>query len=270
MYLRKIINQLLYFLKTYKITFIVVITIILSGILTITLIHKNKSIPSITYNNLEVVDCNRLLYATVPVMSQRKLNDDNDTQLLHAQANGLEKIYITNQAFIADSTMLLNQNKLVRLKNNPLYHLKNLTHSYPYVTPEMAQLLSDIGLMFRQKLREKDKDHYRILITSALRTTETQHNLLIRNRNAHSQSTHLYGATVDVTYKEFYNTKTDKTEQNIYPTEALRETMLDFREQCRLVAVREWRQGCYHFTVVNCDPAKIPQDSISYVPLYLY
>lgn len=231
---------------------------------------KKGYIESHEYHNLEVYECNRMLYSNVPIVSQRKLNDDNDTQLLHAQANGLKEIYIFNQSFEEDSAMLVKQNLLVRLKNNPLYHLKDLTHSYPYTTPEMAKLLNDIGLIFREKLKEKNQDHFRFLVTSALRTNEHQGNLSKRNRNATTLSTHLYGATIDITYKEFFNIKADSIEQNYYAAVALRETMLDLREQCRLVAVREKRQACYHFTVVNCDPQKVPQDSISKQTLIMY
>ncbi|MFV0390653.1 MAG: DUF5715 family protein [Paludibacteraceae bacterium] len=220
--------------------------------------------------NIETINCNRALYATAPIVPQRKLIDDNDLQLLHAQANGLKSIYINNQSFIHDSATLVRQGRLVKLSDNPLYNLKELTHSYPYVTPEMAQLLNDIGLLFRSKLRERNQEYYRMLITSALRTNEAQSSLSRRNRNATEVSTHLFGTTVDITYKDFFNTRTDSIEQNHYAAQALRETMLDMREQCRLLVVREKRQACYHFTVVNCDPAKLPQDSVSKQALNRY
>lgn len=270
MHIKAIYQKIYFFFRTYKFSLLGAFAIIASGLLLAIISKKNHRIKSPEYGNLEIIDCNRALYSTIPITSQRKLNDDNDTHLLHAQANGLQRIYISNQSFEEDSALLVRQNCLVRLNNNPLYHLKDLTHSYPYATPETAQLLNDIGLLFRQKLREVGKDHYRLLITSALRTNETQSNLSSRNRNAHTQSAHLYGTTIDITYKEFYNTKTGLMEQSHYPADALRKTMLDMREQCRLVVVRERRQACYHFTVVNCDPAKIPQDSISSVPLFIY
>ena len=36
-----------------------------------------------------ITDCDRSLYATAPIAPTRKLKDQNDVQLLHAQANGL-------------------------------------------------------------------------------------------------------------------------------------------------------------------------------------
>lgn len=266
-------NSLLQLIKTFilnhKLTLFLSILIVLSVFIWNSE-KRNVHIEAYHNQNLEVFDCDRQLYSSAPVKSQRKLNDNNDLQLLHAQANGLKNIYIFNHSFEADSAKLVAENVLVRLKNNPLYHIKKLTHSYPYTTPEMAQLLNDIGFHFREKLRKKNQDHFRFLITSALRTNESQGSLTSRNRNATTLSSHLYGATIDITYKEFFNIQTDAIEQNYLAADALRETMLDMREQCRLVAVRERRQACYHFTVVNCDPAKIPQDSISTKTLIMY
>lgn len=257
-----------YFIFNYKYTLLAAIVIVLSSLVWL-FDKKDEHNPLSAKKNIEIFDCNRELYANVPIESHRKLNDDNDVQLLHAQANGLKNIYISNQAFEEDSALLVEQHQLVRLRNNPLYHIKDLTHSYPYTTPEMAKLLNDIGLLFREKMRNKNKDHFRLMISSALRTNESQGNLSSRNRNAHTQSTHLYGATIDITYKEYFNAQADSLEQNAYAADALRETMLDMREQCRLVVVRERRQACYHFTVVNCDPGRVPRDSISTHPLVM-
>ncbi len=191
------------------------------------------------------------------------MNDKNDIQNIHAQANGLKDIYISNASFEADSAQLASNHILVRLRNNRLYHVKELTHSYPYVTPEMADLLNTIGMHFYEKIKKKNLGYYRFLVTSALRTNETQQDLTSRNSNASTQSAHLYGATVDITYKEFYNVNTRTIEQNYLAADALRETMLDLREQCLLLVVRERRQAVYHFTVVNCDPAKASAEQIT-------
>ena len=211
----------------------------------------------------EIVDCDRSKYATAPITARRLMNDKNDIQNIHAQANGLKDIYISNASFVEDSARLASEHILVRLKNNRLYHVKELTHSYPYATPEMADLLNTIGMHFYRKIKEKILGYYRFLVTSALRTNETQQDLTSRNSNASTQSAHLYGATVDITYKEFYNANTGNIEQNYLVADALRETMLDLREQCLLLVVRERRQAVYHFTVVNCDPAKAPAEQIT-------
>jgi hypothetical protein len=103
-------------------------------------------------------------------------------------------------------------------------------------------------------MKDTKQDKYLFRVTSGLRTNETQQELTSRNSNASTQSAHLFGATLDVSYKEFYNETKDTIEANFYAAEALRETMEDLREQCRMVIVRERRQACYHFTVVVCSP----------------
>ncbi|MHB9057185.1 MAG: DUF5715 family protein [Paludibacteraceae bacterium] len=257
-----ILHSIKYFVLTYKFALLSALLILVSVFfvskVTNLLVKENINEKALR----EIADCDRSLYATAPIKPTRVLNDKNDIQNIHAQVNGLKQIYISNASFEADSAMLVKDLVLVHLKNNPLYHLKELTHSYPFTTPEMADLLNTIGFIFRQKMKDKNHDYYRILITSALRTNETQQNLTSRNRNASTQSAHLFGATIDVTYKDFYNVKTDSIEQNWIASDALRETMIELREQCRLLVVRERHQACYHFTVVNCDPAKAPAGKI--------
>ena len=256
------IDSIKYFISTYKFTLLSSALIVLSVFFISKksdkseLVIKSSSFP-------EIVDCDRSKYATAPITSQRVLNDKNDEQNLHARVNGLKNIYISNESFIADSAKLVSEHVLVRLNSNLLYHVKELTHSYPYTTPEMADLLNTIGTHFYEKLKEKNLGYYRFLIASALRTNEMQQDLTSRNRNASTQSAHLYGTTIDITYKEFYNVHSKALEQNYLVGEALRETMLDLREQCLLLVVRERRQAVYHFTVVNCDPGKAPANEIT-------
>ena len=48
--------------------------------------------------------------------------------------------------------------------------------------------------------------------------------------------------------------------ENFYAADALRRTMEELREQCRMMIVRERKQACYHFTVVVCAP---PNSSVT-------
>lgn len=249
------------FLKQYKYIVSFLLLAVSVIVLLFVIVKSIKAKHQKRVKTYQVVHCDRSKYATVPIESVRLMNDKNDVQLLHAQANGLEKCYTSNRSFVEDSDKLVAEQLLVHIKNNPLYRIKNLTHSYPFVTPEMADLLNEIATVFHAKLEEKGIGHYLFYITSALRTTEFQQELTGRNRNAANTSAHLYGATVDITYKEYFNTHTALPEQNYAVGDALRETMLDLRKACRLVVVRERRQACYHFTVVNCDPKKIPHRS---------
>lgn len=255
-------NRIRYFFSTYRIAVLFALLIIVSA-LVLPRAFKNIQITERKKGPLEISECNRALYATAPIEPKRELNDINDIQLVHAQLNGLKNIYISNASFEADSAMLVKKNILVHLKNNSFYRVKDMTHSYPFTTPEMADLLNTMSVMFHEKLKEKNQDHFCFIISSALRTNEMQQSLSRRNRNASTQSAHLYGATLDITYKDFFDTELDSIVQNRYAADALKETMIDLREQCRLLAVRERHQACYHFTVVNCDPLKTPSDELT-------
>lgn len=200
-------------------------------------------------------DCSKqLVNDTIVISPTTVLDDKNDVHLAYAQAYGLEKIYISNQEFEEDSTQMLKEIKLVHLKNNPLYHLKELKHSYPYVIPEMGDLLNEIAYRFKKELPEKKKNDFLFMVTSALRTNETQLNLSRRNRNAAAVSAHLFGTTVDISYKDFYNVRQDTTISDYDAVQAITRTMQQLRQECRLVTVRERKQACFHTTVVVCPP----------------
>lgn len=263
MKIRSVLLLIKHFVKTYKFALLSAFLILLSVFIILIIPDKMQHEHDKKGSKRIIIDCDRTRYATAPIESQRILNDKNDIQNLHAQINGLKQIYISNASFEADSAAQVKNHVLVHLKNNRYYHIKEMTHSYPYATPEMADLLNEIGTRFYEKLKDKNIGYYRFLVTSALRTNETQQELLGRNRNASTQSAHLFGATIDITYKEFYNVKANSLEQNWQVGDVLRTVMLDLREECRLLVVRERRQAVYHFTVVNCDPAKSPANEIS-------
>ena len=242
------------FIKLYKKPLILASGLVLGTVLFIFISEQCKHHQEEHMKSKVITDCDRSLYATAPIAPTRKLKDQNDLQLLHAQANGLKNVYISNASFEADSARLAKEQILIHLHDNPSYRVKEMTHSYPYTTPEMGDLLNDINFLFQEKMKDTKQDKYLFRVTSGLRTNETQQDLTSRNSNASTQSAHLFGATLDVSYKEFYNVTKDTIEANFYAAEALRETMEDLREQCRMVIVRERRQACYHFTVVVCAP----------------
>ncbi len=242
------------FIKLYKKPLILASGLSLGTVLFILISEQCKHHQEEHMKSKVITDCDRSLYATAPIAPTRKLKDQNDVQLLHAQANGLKNIYISNASFEADSARLVKEQILIHLHNNPSYRVKEMTHSYPYTTPEMGDLLNDINVIFQEKMKDTKQDKYLFRVTSGLRTTETQQELTSRNSNASTQSAHLFGATLDVSYKEFYNETKDTIEANFYAADALRRTMEELREQCRMMIVRERRQACYHFTVVVCAP----------------
>jgi hypothetical protein len=69
-----------------------------------------------------------------------------------------------------------------------------------------------------------------------------------------SLSCHLYGTTVDISYKNFFNTKTDTLESSWEAIQAMTKVLVEMRKECKLLAVRERHQSCFHITVVCCKP----------------
>ena len=76
------------------------------------------------------------------------------------------------------------------------FYVDDLRHSYPYLVPEAAALLHDIGAAFNDSLEARGGGSYRMKVTSLLRTPYTVRSLRRVNRNAVGESTHFYGTTL--------------------------------------------------------------------------
>lgn len=211
--------------------------------------HNNEK-----YYNKVFSQCDHKKYANIPISPSNKLNDKNEIHLLHAQTNGLKKTFQTNAEFFSCIDSLRQHAILVEVTENRFYQLKPLTHSLPYLIPETVDMLNEIGYRFQQMLAEKKFKNYRFRITSMLRTEEEQGKLSHRNRNATEHSAHLYGTTVDISYKDFYNTKADTIESSYEAAQTLTKVLIEMRQECKLLAVREHKQSCFHLTVVLCKP----------------
>jgi uncharacterized protein YcbK (DUF882 family) len=210
--------------------------------------HKPKSKPYVTIS----LPCDHVKNANAPISPSNKLNDQNEIQLVHALKNGLKKPFSTNAEFSSKIDSLKNNLTLVEVSETPFYQLKSLTHSQPYLIPEAVDMLNEIGYRFQRRLAEKKYNNYRFRITSLLRTEETQSNLSHRNGNASSHSAHLYGTTVDISYKNFYNIKKDTIESSYEAVQTLTKVLIEMRQECKFLAIRERKQSCFHITVVVC------------------
>jgi len=198
--------------------------------------------------------CDHVKYANAPIEPKDILKDPNVEQLIHAQKNGLKKPFKTNQEFDSLIGGLVKNYTLVEMKDCRLYHLKSLKHSHPYLIPEAVCMVDEIAIRFQQKLKEKKLGNYCFFLTSLLRTEETQEKLSSRNGNAIDSTAHYYGTTVDISYKHFYNLDTDSVVPSWEVIQELTKTLLEMRKECKLMAVRERKQSCFHITVVVCKP----------------
>ncbi len=196
-------------------------------------------------------ECDFCREATAPISSKTKFKDWNETQLKHARRNGLKRPYKTNAALLADLDSLRNNGKLVEISDNKYYHVCRLTHSLPYLTPEAANLLQEIGMRFHAKLRAKDISRHKFEISSMLRTEETQKELRHVNYQAtDNETSHYYGTTFDIAYDKYERFGIRYQDKQL--ESLLTETLRELRSECRLLIVNEKRNKCYHITVVKC------------------
>ncbi len=89
----------------------------------------------------------------------RDFNDLNDVHLSVAKKIGIEPVSSREGAEHASRDM-------VEIKTNGYYEVEELTHSIPYLVPEAATLLSDIGKNFQDSLRNLNASIYRLKVTS--------------------------------------------------------------------------------------------------------
>ncbi|MBQ6746330.1 MAG: hypothetical protein IJR07_04725 [Bacteroidaceae bacterium] len=176
---------------------------------------------------------------------QRDFPDDNNTQLAAAKAIGVKPF--------KDAEDAANIKQLKLIESNEHYKLDKLTHSVPYVVPQAAQLIDDIGANFLDSLTNKGLNPYRIVVTSVTRSQEQQKSLSKSNINATENSTHCYGTTFDVSWKTFEQVP-DKDGRPMQEVGAdtlkmvLSEVLRDARLAKRCYIKYERKQGCFHIT----------------------
>lgn len=142
--------------------------------------------------------------------------------------------------------------KLVKIPTElEIYKVDRLTHSIPFLVPEAATLLSDIGLNFRDSLISKNMPQYKLIVTSITRTNEDVKGLSKRNVNASQGSVHRYATTFDIAWTRYQ--KVDPTDQRTMDDGKLKavlgQVLHDLRERERCYIKHERKQSCFHITV---------------------
>ena len=89
---------------------------------------------------------------------------------------------------------------LVEIKSCEEYFVDKLNHSYPYLVPQAADLLKEVGRRFNDSLEARGGGDYRMKVTSVMRTPSTVKRLRPVNRNETNTSAHQYGTTFDISY----------------------------------------------------------------------
>lgn len=173
----------------------------------------------------------------------RQFNDKQPEQLAAARAVGIDPIREPRDAW--------NLRRPVELiESCEDFYVDSLTHSYPYLVPEAADLLHTLGARFRDTLEARGGGDYRIKVTSVLRTAESVRRLRRRNVNAVDTSTHQFGTTFDVSYVRFVcdsANEVPRTQGDL--KNLLAEILLELRDSARCLVKYERKQGCFHITV---------------------
>lgn len=169
----------------------------------------------------------------------------NDSNYIHW--NDAEKIGIMP---LSGTHSHFNPGKeLVKVTSCEDFYVEPLTHSSPYLVPEAAALLHEVGRRFRDSLQARGGGDYRIKVTSVLRTPAGVRRLRRSNRNAIDSSVHQMGTTVDISYSRFmaYSPTPARSAEDL--KNLLGEVLFAMRAEGKCWVKYERKQPCYHITV---------------------
>ena len=170
-----------------------------------------------------------------------RFNDNNPHQLAAAQQYGIEPLETRDD-------LRRVKRKLKHIEENKYYAVDPLTHSVPYLTPDAAKLLKDIGKKFQKSLKKHKMGEYKIIVTSVLRTKDDVRKLMKVNSNAVANSAHCHATTFDLSYRRFkyVGGKQATQPQMKY---LLGEVLDKLRKDNRCFVRYETKQTCLHITV---------------------
>ena len=180
------------------------------------------------------------------VSYKRSFPDLNDKHLEVAKAVGIRPLEDREEA----ESM---KEKLTHITDNEFYVVDSLTHSIPYLVPRASALLDTIGSNFLDSLAAKGLNPNQVIVTSVLRTQSDVKRLRRRNGNASANSAHCFGATFDVSWKQFKKVE-DEDGRPLQDVSAdtlklvLSEVLRDLRQAEKCYIKYELKQGCFHIT----------------------
>ncbi|MCM1450959.1 MAG: DUF5715 family protein [Clostridium sp.] len=186
-------------------------------------------------------DCAKLKTRPIGGTLGRVFNDSNHVHLGAAMELGFTPIEDPHTAWY-----LLRP--IEEVKSCREYYVDSLTHSYPYLVPEAAELLKEIGRRFNDTLEARGGGNYRIKVTSVTRSRLSVGKLRRVNRNATEASAHQYGTTFDISYLKFAHDGggVNRTQEDL--KNLLAEVLNDLRNEGRCYVKHERKQSCFHIT----------------------
>lgn len=173
-------------------------------------------------------------------------NDSNYVHWAEAERYGLRPLSDTR------SHWQLNR-PLVKVTTCADYFLDTLIFSRPYLVPEAAATLREIGHRFRDTIAARGGGDYRVKVTSVLRTPQTVKRLRRRNRNAIDSSVHQLGTTFDISYASFVASSPAPARSVDDLKGILAEVLKAMREENKIWVKYEVGQPCFHITARKPD-----------------
>ena len=160
-----------------------------------------------------------------------------------------ERIGISPITSLADA--YFTKRPLVKIESNSLYTIEPLTHSMPYLVPEAASLLQQIGRNFNDSLVARNKPGHRFRVTSVLRSAHSVKKLRRVNSNATDSSTHQLGTTFDIAYSRFDHDESAKPVSDEELKYILAEVLRDLRFDNKCLVKYEIKSHCFHITATG-------------------
>lgn len=174
----------------------------------------------------------------------------------------------------ARRAQLVREERIVELNDSTEWWiLRDMDHSVPFVTPDARAMLQQLGRRFHARLDSLGLPHYRMKVTSALRTDETQAELRrINSYASQTVSAHEFGTTIDVSHERFAAPaelaggemeaevldSIGKEHAKVLQAE-LGRAIAEMRDAGALHVMMENQQPVYHMTVARAFAATPPR-----------
>ncbi|MBM3442254.1 MAG: hypothetical protein FJX89_06065 [Bacteroidetes bacterium] len=156
------------------------------------------------------------------------------------QENAYRSGRIRPQETMDDLDRLRRKGVLVELEDNDRYVIGEMDHSRPYVLPVVKAFLDELSRAYADLLQVRKLDYRPFVIISATRSIDTAEELTEENPIARRRSHHLFGKTIDISYKRFGRHESEKI--------CLIEVLSTLRREGRCYVKYE-KRGSLHLTV---------------------
>ncbi len=168
-------------------------------------------------------------------------NDSNYVHLTEAENIGIVPVSDTRSHWHL-------RRPLVKIASCKDFYVEPLTYSRPYLVPEAAAMLHEIGRRFQDTIASRGGGDYSIKVTSVLRTPESIEKLQKHNVNAIDSSVHQYGTTIDISYARFaaYSDVVPRSAEDLKGV--LAEVLFAMRDEGKCWVKYERHQPCFHIT----------------------